>query len=266
MYINVQFDMEIKLSPKGEELEKRYEDLIESAASREYSAKVVIKATGMSYRQINDWESKGYFAVKRTSNKKWRKFKAKEIFALLIAENLSSLGIQPSQMRWLFEKIQTGDYFNSALFWYGCGKKTYFYSDLKSIIEIETWEEIVDLFRENDSTSVIFPTKALIDKLREATGYVAIPVNPTMDDIALNIAKVNDDENAVLSSIKNPNYKKISITKGDKGLRIRGSTYLNKDIADAIAAQKRLGRSSKITTYIDKNGKITNAEIEDDIG
>jgi len=46
------------------------------------------KSTGLTYRQIHDWQSKGVLPDKRKDKKKWKTFSAKEVFAMIVCKEI----------------------------------------------------------------------------------------------------------------------------------------------------------------------------------
>jgi len=70
-----------------------------------FSAKDVAEIVGLSYRQLNDWEMKG-FQFKRSSDEEWRRFTVGDLFALLVIEKLrDTLGTPVKSLSWLYAHL-----------------------------------------------------------------------------------------------------------------------------------------------------------------
>src|SRR5688572_30182562 len=56
-----------------------------------YTAKDAKDLAGVSYRQLNDWDSRGAVAADRDAEGGWRKFSPKQIFALMVCHEIRRL-------------------------------------------------------------------------------------------------------------------------------------------------------------------------------
>ena len=54
----------------------------------EYTASDVRKMAGLSYRQINNWNSKGALPGEREGKEGWNKFSARDMFALMVCSKI----------------------------------------------------------------------------------------------------------------------------------------------------------------------------------
>lgn len=67
-----------------------------------FTAREVRETTGLSYRQLNDWESRGAFEAEAERGSKWRRFTPKQIFALTVcAELRKQFGFSVKQLRFV---------------------------------------------------------------------------------------------------------------------------------------------------------------------
>ena len=55
---------------------------------RVFSSGQVQRAADLTYRQINDWDSRGALAHDRSSERDWRKYSAREIFVLMVCNEM----------------------------------------------------------------------------------------------------------------------------------------------------------------------------------
>ena len=57
---------------------------------------------GISYRQLNDWDSKGALPTQRVRGSGWRKFDSRQLFVILVlAEIRNQFGVSIEKLAWL---------------------------------------------------------------------------------------------------------------------------------------------------------------------
>ena len=75
---------------------------------KEFTAGDVKKLAGLSYRQLNDWESRGAIPSERPTEGSWRKFSAKELFAVMICSEIRQrYGIPVEKIRYVHDFMMT---------------------------------------------------------------------------------------------------------------------------------------------------------------
>ena len=69
-----------------------------------FTASDVKAVGGISYRQLNDWDSKGALPTQRVGSSGWRKFDSRQLFVILIcAEIRNKFGVSIEKLAWLPE-------------------------------------------------------------------------------------------------------------------------------------------------------------------
>lgn len=72
------------------------------ADEKPFTAKDAKDLAGLSYRQLNDWESRDAIPGDRTRERSWRRFSPKEIFALMVCGEIRRLyGIPVEKLRFV---------------------------------------------------------------------------------------------------------------------------------------------------------------------
>jgi DNA-binding transcriptional MerR regulator len=89
-----------------------------STGQSKFTASDIRAVGGISYRQLNDWDSKGALPNHRAKRLGWRKFDPKEFFVVLVcAEFRKQFGVSIEQLAWLQKfMLQDGaNHFSAAL-------------------------------------------------------------------------------------------------------------------------------------------------------
>jgi len=89
-------------SPEG----LHYEVILEG--SRKYTANDVSEIAGLTYRQLNQWDSKGALpTLSRGSEAGWRKFTLSEVFVLMVLAAIRErFGVPVESLAWLREHME----------------------------------------------------------------------------------------------------------------------------------------------------------------
>src|ERR1700722_13335245 len=83
----------------------------------QFTASDLRKIGGITYRQVNDWDSKGALPNRRAQSSGWRKFDPRQFFVILVcAEIRKQFGIPVEKLAWLQKfMLQDGaDHFSVA--------------------------------------------------------------------------------------------------------------------------------------------------------
>lgn len=146
--------------------------------SKESTAKVAREVADVSYRQINDWDSKNVLPKKERDKDSWRRFSGVDIIRLTIISKLVELGIpiqrqkkliewmnKPEAMSWLVKKIS----------W---GFSMFLVTDLEGNIgfddESEAYDFVFLIGDEVDHPTVVLPLNKLIGDVAKKLG-IKIP-------------------------------------------------------------------------------------------
>lgn len=75
--------------------------------NQEYTASDVKKLAGLSYRQINNWNSKGALPGGREGEEGWHKFSLKDIFAIMVCSEIQQqFNVQLESLKWILSFMQ----------------------------------------------------------------------------------------------------------------------------------------------------------------
>lgn len=258
--------------------------------SQPLTASDVKKVAGLSYRQLNDWDSKGALPNNRKTTSGWRKFSPREIFAIMVSSEIrSKFGVPIESLRWIrsFMLQEGADHYRSAIELIArFGFSVYIMTDLKETFVMDSDLEFKDMFqmgyfRGDEPQNYIFiKVNPLVNRL---LGCLKKPIElkthniiyDSIDDHLFDRKVHSNEEHNVLSLIRDKKYQRISVQIRD-GRIISADTEeelsdiekekKEKDIIDVIKSkdyqtvtvQKHGGKITRISskTHI-KLGKVT---------
>jgi hypothetical protein len=114
-----------------------------------FTASSVRDAAGISYRQINDWDSKGALPFRREGEAGWRKFSSKEVFTIMIcAEIRRQFGVPLDRLGFVrtFMMQEKADHFRAALRLIALGFSVWLKTDLRESFVMDSDIEFGNLF------------------------------------------------------------------------------------------------------------------------
>ena len=69
-----------------------------------FTANDLFELAGLTYRQLNDWERRGALPHDRERDAGWRRFTAREVFALMVcAEIKAKFGTPLTRLKWVVD-------------------------------------------------------------------------------------------------------------------------------------------------------------------
>jgi hypothetical protein len=138
-----------------------------------YSAMHVREVADISYRQLNDWESKGVIDSQREGKPGWRRFEPREVFTLMVISELrKQFGVPLESLRWIrsFMLQEGADHFRAAAeLIQVLGVPVLIMTDLKRTLVLDTVLEFIDLMQLNYFGG------------DEPGGYIFLKVNPLVN-------------------------------------------------------------------------------------
>ena len=105
-----------------------------------FGARELRSLAGLSYRQLNDWESRGAIPIRRGRRRGWRTFSPREIFAVMVVAKLRDVfGVPVERLVWVQKQLLRREKnFRSALMWAGSGQPVVLGTDLKKIFVVRS--------------------------------------------------------------------------------------------------------------------------------
>jgi len=204
-------------------MSKKQKKAQELSAERDLRAKDVKDATGLSYRQLNDWESKGIVPNKRKDSSHWRKFTNREVFMLMICKEIRNRFNMPIESFGFIRSfmLQKGaNHFEAALRMMSMGLCVYLMTDLKEFFIMDTDLEFEDLskhglFRSDEPQGYIFlNVNPLVNRMLSMKKLPNIKINNEIYDSLLEFARQSatrtNEERELLKLIRNKAYKRIT--------------------------------------------------------
>ena len=239
---------------------------------RDYSAADVQRSAGLTYRQLNDWDSRGALPHDRTGERGWRKFSLKEIFILSICNELHTrFGVPLQRLGYVREFMaQPGaNHFSAAVDLMSMlGVGVWLLTDLEETFIMDSELEFIDLVQhqflggEKDSAYLFLKVNPIVNRILEATAGVQIEAHGRGYEILREIHDLtgvrSDAERAVLEAIRSDDASRIEITLKDSSVETirttdypRSSEQLNA-LLDANDYQK--------LTIVKRDGQVVSIE------
>ncbi len=195
------------------------------------------ETVGLSYRQLNDWESKGVLPSKKRSKAGWRKFTPRELFVLMVCKEIrDKFGVPLEKLSFIKSvmlKSEANDAQDAVDLMNNYGMTIYLLTDLKETFIMDTDAEIEDLFRmgmfrgSDEQGYLLIKINPLINKLLSFKGVGPIDTSDEVYDLMRKTKQQatanNRQEQKVLKLIREKKYKQVTIHLKD-GEIIRAST------------------------------------------
>ena len=195
------------------------------------------ETVGLSYRQLNDWESKGVLPSKKRSKAGWRKFTPRELFVLMVCKEIrDKFGVPLEKLSFIKSVMLVSDANiaqDAVDLMNNFGMTIYLLTDLKETFIMDTDAEIEDLFRmgmfrgSDEQGYLLIKINPLINKLLSFKGIGPIDTSDEVYDFMRKTKQQatanNRQEQKVLKLIREKKYKQVTIHLKD-GEIIRAST------------------------------------------
>lgn len=189
-----------------------------------FTASDARRAIGVTYRQLNDWDSKGALPRHRTRSSGWRKFDPRQFFVLLVCGEIRKrFGVPIEKLAWLQKfMLQDGaDHFLAAVEMMRLGLAVVIFTDLSEQFEMDSD------FAIGQSLSLGFCGD---DKPQ---GYVLLLANPLI--------------NKILAALRNPMRLEISHKNYDALRNALAATRARDTAEAAVLETMRQPNTSKFT-------------------
>ena len=143
--------------------------------SSSYSSRDVHAVTGLTPRQLNDWDERGALPHERNGKEGWRRFSPRDIFALMVcAEFRRTLGVPVERLKYVKEFMTSdgADHLSAAIQLMDVlGVGIWVMTDFKETFIMDSELEFHDLWRfghfgaDNESTLAFVNVTPLVNKL-----------------------------------------------------------------------------------------------------
>lgn len=230
----------------------------------------------LTYKKVNDWDSKGLIsAYRHTKETGWRVFSWVDIIKLCIISDLRKDGYEIEQIKNIFDRLEAQTFANKTFcaleyFIILCvsGEKILLVIDADDVFFLTEKEVVLSHFSLDKSASkvTILPFFSYTEKMRDEEEIAYRP-----HSLAGGLFRQPDivptaKEEHILDLIKKRDYSKVTVTKREGNIyTIKAGSYHNGDFSDKDiieAVHKRDFQTVKIAL---KNGKIISLECEETI-
>ena len=233
-----------------------------------FGAKDLKRLAGITYRQLNDWESKGLIPDTREGEAQWRRFTLPQFFGLMVlAELRRRFDVRIEDLRWIGERLLREE---TKLLYEAAGKISaegvplILLTDLKTFFVIDTVTAVADFMasgqfaREPDSAFIMLKLNSLVQKLLAEFG-----VKMSLEEHGLgfeyrkdNIPQ-NPEEEKLLKLLRRADFRKLEVDlqKGEIRL-ITAEQVIPPDLVpDILGLIKSPGYET--LSVVKQDGKIT---------
>lgn len=189
-----------------------------------YTASHVKDATGLSYRQLNEWDRRGALPETREGDASWRRFSPRDFFVLLVcAELRKRFPVPLEQIKYVKDfMLQDGaDHFRAAVELMVRGFNVLLLTDFATTFAMDTDVEIGELLylgmtRDNDPAAfVILKINPLVNRMLACrTEPIELKIKDTVYDViyaAKGLMLQNREEQDLIQLIRSGDYSKIII-------------------------------------------------------
>jgi DNA-binding transcriptional MerR regulator len=190
-----------------------------------FTASDIKKAGGISYRQLNGWDTKGALPRQRARSSGWRKFDPKQFFVILVcAELRKQFGVPIEKLAWLQKfMLQDGaDHFSAALEMMKYGLAVLIFTDLSHEFEMDADYAIggaIDMGScryEKSQSHVLILVNPIINKMLLALKNpmrleITEKIYDAVSDVRAAMTVRDTAELEVLKLMRQTNVSKISV-------------------------------------------------------
>lgn len=241
-----------------------------------FTAKDANELAGLSYRQLNDWEAKGAVPADRDAEGGWRKFTPKQIFALMVCNEIRRLYGTPLEKLRFVSGVMMKDGANhlaAAVRLMKHGLHVFLLTDLEDTFVMDSDLEFADYmrhgyFRVEETRPYIFlRLNEVVNRLLAATTEPS-PLKPhggayrVKDQVDAAITVRTTAEFELLHAVRNEKFDRVGVKlKGGeiRSLDAEGDIESgNLGLEDEAVTVKRLGQFENITIKR-RDGQVVNA-------
>jgi len=189
----------------------------------------VQKAAGLSYRQLNDWDSKGAVPGPREAEGKWRKFTPRAVFALMVCSALrKQFGAPVEGLKYVqnFMMQEGANHLAAAVRIMRYGARVWLLTDCKQTFVMDHDIEFADMFElgsfrgEREGGYYLLPIDPIVKRLVAAMKD-PIDLTPVLDLYQLVaqgrsfLGEHNEREREVLKLLRDPTNEGVNVTVQD---------------------------------------------------
>lgn len=190
----------------------------------DFKASDLKKSIGLSYRQINTWDSKGALPSQRQSKAGWRRFTAKEVFVMAICKTLrDNFGVPIEKLGFvkLFMLQKNSNHLQYAMKMMHDGFCVCLLTNLKFAFIMDTDCDVDTLIRlgflRNDSANhyILLKINPIVNKILAMKNIPPLKTDNViykqwMDEV-LDGRPQDENESEVLQLIRNDKFKKVTV-------------------------------------------------------
>ncbi len=241
-----------------------------------FSAGEAKELSGLSSRQLNDWEARGAVQSERAKAGEWRKFTAKQAFALVVASELRRVCHVPvGQVSWIvdFMNQEKANHFEAALDLMKAGLHVFLLTDLERTFVMDSDLEIQDLmmhgfFRtESHSSHVLLRLNHLVNRLLGLKGIPPLEASRDFYEATMRgraqLSVRTRAEMEVLQAVRTGGFDKVEIKlKDGKVTQISGEGSVSAaDVSeDGEGVTVLNGEEFETVTLTKSNGRVTHVK------
>jgi|GEM_PF-1093057 len=247
----------------------------ESAPDREqpsFKASDVKEASGLSYRQLNDWEERGALPETEDRGSKWRKYSPRELFMIMVLAELKKQYNTPIEKLIFVKDFMTQEGANhlAAMVekFYFLGSSQWLITDFEETFIMDTEFEVKDMFAlgyfhtDEPKAYTLMNITPLVQKFMKAVSKEEAKLTSFQFEVEAEFRKnqfvKNESEAELLKKIRNSDITKVEIAMADgsiKTIKVSQKRDLNSLLKDLIKEHP-----FQQVSYFTRDGKIADIE------
>ncbi len=187
----------------------------------------VKNATGMSYRQLNDWDAKGALPSQRRQDADWRKFTRRQVFAIMVCKEIrDKFGTPLENLRGVSKFIleDGAGHLENAVQLMFFGLAVFILTDLKETFVMDSDLGLLAMLdsgmlrAKEDQAFLLIQVNHLVNRLfaclkMPGAFHISRDNYEVVKSTRLQMVAQSEQEIAVIRAIRQGDYKRVSLTK-----------------------------------------------------
>lgn len=205
-----------------EELQQAYK----VAYERVFTAREVQQSSGLTARQMNDWDERGALPHEREGDSGWRRFTARDIFVLMVcAELRSRFGVSVERIKYVqgFMLQDGADHLEAAIYLMAhLGVAVWLLTDFEETFVMDSELEFTDMWGhgyfggDHESSFALLKLSPIVNRLLAMrTDSTPIPLHgrgyEIMQEMRAAFGVRTPEEYEALQLIRSGNYERVEI-------------------------------------------------------
>ncbi|MFH1859666.1 MAG: MerR family transcriptional regulator [bacterium] len=147
---------------------EKWNKIFEALNDRVILCNQLTKHTDITYRMVNDWDSRGMFDAERQTTRGWRRFSMADVIKLSIMKKLKDTGFPLYKLKGILNWLENNPAIEFSIKQLTENINCYLYTDFEDEYGLYSDEELLNFLKvkkEKERISIIFPVNHLIKNI-----------------------------------------------------------------------------------------------------